>query len=61
MVTEAAQRSDLPPCGGEARQGRGGCQLHVLPIMPGAAPELSPSVTFGDISLKGGETIGRRP
>ncbi len=58
MGTEAAPQFNLPPCGGDVRQGRGGWHLNKqLPLMF-AEPSLPPSVTFGDISPTRREIIG---
>ena len=54
---QPARQVNLPPCGGDARQGRGGClrAAYVAELPP------PPSVAFGDISPTRGEISGSLP
>jgi putative membrane protein len=55
----AVQCGNLPPCGGDARQGRGGCgrESHSTPSSAAPHPPLSPSATSPP---QGGRSIGVR-
>ncbi|RUM05170.1 hypothetical protein EFR84_17175 [Rhizobium chutanense] len=44
LFGEAIAPSDLPPCGGDARQGRGGCHT-AHPLFPRKAPSLKTAAT----------------